>query len=802
MNYLQGRLQCGILLLLLFTLGQTAYTQIDSIHWIPPAYAFAGMGPQYIYLTTPEEQPFPVSIRDGAGVLVETAVISNSQPFLYKLSDDESQILIPGNKLEKPLQGYGLVIDGPKKFYAYLRVHDKGELHAGQLTCKGRAALGTVFRIGNPYQTHDKSGQRSNFFSIMATEDFTEVTLSGFDPAAIVSGQSPLTIKLQRGECVVFAHRVASVGEDGQPVNGFLGALLKSSKPVVVNCGGWLNAPTVYIEANDIGIDQIVPFERLGKEYILCRGGGPTTLEHPMVIAHVDGTQVWINGETSPTAVLDGGKYLYIPTNRYSPDGNMYIRTSEPAYVFQITGGVLNGKYSLRSGGFMFVPPINCSVGNTLNYTYKPSKIGDNIKLDGGMTVVALRDSAISVQINGTPVSMGPPADVPGNPDFVTYRNLDLFLHTKATSLLTASVVSGGVVQVAFIERYLDVGFSAFYSGYQERPPKVHITLAGDGICPDTLFAAGFFEGVQWVYDDSVFQYGPGTMFVVAAPGKYKAVGYIGGCLHTATTIDSIVVPLAAPSFPYTRQEPSCFGYADGWIEFGTVVGGAPPYQYSIDFGQHFSSAMFFSGVQAGLHKLVVQDVSGCYNQPVRLNIGQPDSFYINLVAWNVPDPLISGNLAALEAIPSQPVSATAWTPDDGKGCADCLNYDIWPEQTTWITVMAWDTTGCPATDSLLLIVDPRIYTPNAIAPRSQQGNDRFALFSEDPLPVRWLRVYDRWGSQVFERTAFFTNNPDDGWDGRFQGKVVTPGVYVFIAEVELEPGRTTILRGSVAVMH
>jgi len=69
--------------LLRISTGLTA--QLDTIHWLPPMHARDGWGPQYLYLSTPEADPFPVEVRDGAGVLLFTATISNSQPFRQNL---------------------------------------------------------------------------------------------------------------------------------------------------------------------------------------------------------------------------------------------------------------------------------------------------------------------------------------------------------------------------------------------------------------------------------------------------------------------------------------------------------------------------------------------------------------------------------------------------------------------------------------------------------------------------------------------------------------------------------------------
>ena len=788
----------------LFPFGNGLNAQLDTIHWVPPMYAQAGMGPQFICLTTPETDPFPVTIYDGAGKKVAAAVISRSQPLQFELSDTYSQLLISPLQVGKPVTGAGLVISGSRPFYAYFRTHDPGGANACQLNCKGRAALGKTFRIGHMRQVTDKTGGRSNFIGVMATRDSTLVTFSGFDPTTLFTGGADISsdgsirVWLQKGESVVFAHYVGGIGDD-QPRNAFMGALLTATEPVVVNTGSWLGAPVIY-QSNDIGADQIVPLERVGKTYILCRGGGPTSLEHPIVIAHKDNTLVWINDTPAPVDTLAGGEYFIVPTKLFSPDGNMYIRSSEPVFVYQMTGGEKEGKYSLHSGAFFFVPPINCGLPASVDYVFQPHKIG-NYKFDAGLTVVALRDSSVTVRMNGIPVPIGAPAPVPGNPDFVTYRNLDLFNHTKAATNKELSIETGGAIQVALLERYQYAGFSALFSGYQDRPPEVHLTLKGDGICPDTLTADGYFDGIQWIYGDSVLQSGPDSVFVVAAPGKYKAVGYIGACFFTATAVDSFQVPLTEPKFPYYVTEPSCFGAKNGRIAFGSPNGGAPPYRYSINNGSSFTTETVFDHIAAGNYKLIVLDASGCYNEPLRLKIGQPDSFYVHIGARRLPDPFKSGDLAELEAFTSHPVTSVFWTPADSSGCLNCLEYNFRPEMTSWILVTVQDSIGCLASDSFLIVVDPRIYAPNIIAPESARGNDRFMLFSEYPLPVQQLSIFDRWGSQVFQRVNIFTNDLNNGWDGRTGNKMAVQGVYTFVARVELEPGRTALLTGSITVL-
>ena len=115
--------------------------------------------------------------------------------------------------------------------------------------------------------------------------------------------------------------------------------------------------------------------------------------------------------------------------------------------------------------------------------------------------------------------------------------------------------------------------------------------------------------------------------------------------------------------------------------------------------------------------------------------------------------------------------------------------------------MVVYDEQGCPATDSLRLLVEPNVFAPNAIRPEGEAHNAYFTLYGPDPLPLHHLQVFDRWGEMVFDRRAVFTNNPPDGWDGTVGGKKALPGVYVFVAEVEELPGRIVQIRGEFVVV-
>lgn len=66
-------------------------------------------------------------------------------------------------------------------------------------------------------------------------------------------------------------------------------------------------------------------------------------------------------------------------------------------------------------------------------------------------------------------------------------------------------------------------------------------------------------------------------------------------------------------------------------------------------------------------------------------------------------------------------------------------------------------------------------YAPNAFSPNDDGWNDEWQLFLPCDYTEFRLEVFDRWGNLVFA-----ADRPDISWNGRYQGRPLDPGVYVW----------------------
>gem|GEM_PF-6945710 len=67
---------------------------------------------------------------------------------------------------------------------------------------------------------------------------------------------------------------------------------------------------------------------------------------------------------------------------------------------------------------------------------------------------------------------------------------------------------------------------------------------------------------------------------------------------------------------------------------------------------------------------------------------------------------------------------------------------------------------------------------------------------------VNHLRIFDRWGNLVFEKSNFLPNNPKSGWDGTSKGKRMSTGVYTYTADLLFLDGAVERYDGNVLLIR
>ncbi|MCL4815943.1 MAG: gliding motility-associated C-terminal domain-containing protein [Vicingaceae bacterium] len=84
---------------------------------------------------------------------------------------------------------------------------------------------------------------------------------------------------------------------------------------------------------------------------------------------------------------------------------------------------------------------------------------------------------------------------------------------------------------------------------------------------------------------------------------------------------------------------------------------------------------------------------------------------------------------------------------------------------------------------------------PTAFSPNGDGQNDVFRVLGTKYVQSVELRVYNRWGQEVF-----YSNEKEQGWDGTFKGQPAPTGVYAYTLVATLTNGEVIHKKGNVTL--
>ena len=289
----------------------------------------------------------------------------------------------------------------------------------------------------------------------------------------------------------------------------------------------------------------------------------------------------------------------------------------------------------------------------------------------------------------------------------------------------------------------------------------------------------------------------------------------IESCLVTSISIDTIILQnnagcdslIITTSNPkpleahYILQFVSCKGLQDGLIVIDSVSFGTSPFSYSLN-GINYGSSQVIDNLKAGSYLLNVTDSNGCLATITDLLIEDGEDFAIELG----PDQTVEeGQSVQLAPYYSSTPQNIKWSPPSLFNCLNCPANTINIDQDVVIFLYAENESACPSNDSIFLKFVPKIdvYIPNAFSPDLNGINDYFTIYGDEHLVnIKELRIYSRWGENVFIGTDIEPNNSLLGWNGRFKGKLLNSGIFVFYAILEFDNNKSKLYKGEINLLR
>lgn len=333
--------------------------------------------------------------------------------------------------------------------------------------------------------------------------------------------------------------------------------------------------------------------------------------------------------------------------------------------------------------------------------------------------------------------------------------------------------------------------------------PEINIFGSGSSVGPNFTYL--------WTTVGGNIVSGDNTLSpVVDAPGDYTLLvtNVNNGCTNT-TTVAVQNDPEVPTGFDLSVQDIRCFGESTGIIVVNNVVGGTPPFAFTLT-DANGNIVPGYTKLSAGEYNVHLLDANGC-TIDTAVSISAPEQLLVSL-GDDVSIQLGENVTVAAEIAHDANVPLNSWTWNPLAPCdTTCLEYTTQPTATYRQRITVIDENGCVATDEVVVVVhkDRLVYVPNTFDPDSDDpANALLSIYTGSGVTKvrKWL-IFDRWGDAVFQVGEYQpvpSNVPDPAyaWNGKVRGEKATPAVYVWYAEIEFADGVVETFKGDVTLMR
>ena len=747
-------------LVVLGCLGMSSWAQVDTEFWFvaPEVTATHGDSPVLLRFATfdaPADVVVDMPANGNYGVynLTIPANSAVSIDLTDSLSWYENQ---PFNEvLDK-----GLHITSTTSISAYYEVNMGNNPDIFAL--KGDNALGTSFHL--PFQNFTNNGfSTTSGFDIVATEDNTVVTITPSQDLVGHPAGVPFEVVLP-----VAGSTYAARAAGSESFQHATGTTVTSNRPVAVTLhddsasgamfgGGCL----------DLMGDQLVPDDVLGTEYVAVHGylGGHDRLQ---IVATTNNTSVSVDGAV--VAVLQAGESHSHELNTPSA----FIESSAPVAVWQSTG------FGCELGGAQ-LPSVKCTGSNSTMFVRSTPEI---MRLN----VLVPAGGQNDFLFNGNPgvLTAGMFAPVPGNTNwlFAQVTTLEGLIQVgQATRIENTStifhlgIINGGASSGTRFGYFSDYGALKYQAVNQTLQPCIGdlLTLEVDPI------ENGLYE---WTgpnnFSAAGIQVDLGAVSLVDS-GTYVVQGFTGECEIENDTIEVVLhSPLPPPALSGDLE--ACEGL--------TVTVGADVDQVVWTGPNGFTSEGQYvvlpnlTTANAGVYVATMIDpycpvssdsltITVVTEEDLAVMWDDEKEFCPGQDLWvNLP-----GTLAA-----DNPSVEWYWQPN-GSADAELISSDLSLLVSDIGTYYAESTTAgpCAVTSEGVVevtLADCDLVIPNVITPGNDDYNNRFVVTNLSQFENSTIRIYNRWGIEVFRHDDFGSTN---GW---LPGDDVSSGMYYYVLHI------------------
>ena len=750
-------------------LSSAAWGQLDDEFWFVAPEVIVDHGDSPILLRF-------ATYNDPADIVVDMP--ANPEYGTYNFSMEANSVVSLDltdslswyeNKPFDQVLNKGIHITSTSNISAYYEVNRQN--NPDIFTLKGDNALGTSFRLVYQNFLANVYSASTSGFDIVATEPNTTVTILPTQGLVGHIAGPPFEVFLPYAGST-YSGRANLQWAENKPS----GTVITSDRPVAVTIHDDSVTGGPFGGCTDLMGDQIVPAELLGTEYIAVHGylNGDDRI---YFAATEDNTTITVEGIV--VSVLDeGDTYEHVLTT-----DAMFFEASEPVAVWQMTG------FGCELGGAL-LPSVKCTGSTSVTFVRSTDEfIGINLLVPSG------GEDNFTFNGDADVISAADFSEVPGTDGSWMFAQLEIeeVVPVLAPSRIENSsnafhlgIIHGGSFTGTRFGYFSDYGALKYQAVNQTvnvcfgEPLALEVNPVENGLYQWTGPNAYTGQGISVELGSAVHP----------LAGEYVVQGYTGECAIANDTITVVVHdPLGPPIM--SEDAASCEGQPAEFSASGGNISWSGPDGFEFNGP---SVTLPNAGVEAEGHYVATLLDPWCPDQS--------DSLFVTVlneddltVVWDDERTFCAGEEEWI-SVPGylaqdNPDVQWTWTPlgnITGIPVSNELSFSV-SESGTYVAESI--TEGpCPVlgvgTVAVEVVVCDLI-VPNVITPGNDDRNNRFRVPNLGQFPYSTVRIFNRWGTEVYRSDDFGSTL---GW---LPGDEVSAGQYYYILHINRTEEQITV---------
>jgi gliding motility-associated-like protein len=313
------------------------------------------------------------------------------------------------------------------------------------------------------------------------------------------------------------------------------------------------------------------------------------------------------------------------------------------------------------------------------------------------------------------------------------------------------------------------------------------------------------FTQVQWDFGDGTTSTALNPTHAYTSPGTYTVFLTVKSDSSCVSRTKSLTVTIAGKPKADFIYSNSCVNTPVQFTNLST--GGFAETGYSVvgwDFGNGLQSLQnnpIITYANPGSYnvQLIVSGITcphlkDTIQKTLVVRQPRPDSVYPRIFASKLSRFTMSALPGGVSYLWAPPIGLSHPT----RAITDAYYLPADPQKINYI-ISIKDSSGCVNNDQqeVWIFEKPDVYAPTAFTPNNDGANDNFIPFYINIKRLESFRVFNRWGSKIFE-----TNDMTKAWDGTINNTNAPLETYTWVVECYDVDGNKLVRKGMVTLIR